>query len=403
MFRRLSGFLLPVFVLLLSVSLISLSFASAPDSLLDFEPLIPDDIFSDPANSSPVVPLAVSGYNVYAFTSTVNTSLAASTTVDSTNLSAGTCRVKSLANGTSVYGYRITIPASSVSGHLFVYGIFPAYYYGSAYSSFTTASGYPMFSLSYILSPSPVYPVGSYTGLPTYSSTASFDGVLYIPAHTASLYLYVYASANASSSASVGATALSSSFVTFVADVTYTSVLNTISSNTSTIASHASSISSNTATANTIANNTLSKITSIDNQIAALSSSLGPSAMDKFEDNYITKAESQLNDVEDAIFGTGSGPLSSLAPNDGYTGFASDVSEGFGFSGDSFNPSEFSSALNQFSGSSAVGPGGPWEFFSQSVSDELSGGSGVSAFSASAPPDQYIYDWLSRMEERMNN
>lgn len=89
-----------------------------------------------------------------------------------------------------------------------------------------------------------------------------------------------------------------------------------------------------------------------------------------------------------------------ILPNNGdVAGFVSDIQDGLGLSGSSFNPSEFAEALSAFGGSNATGTGGPWEFFTEDVARSLAG-FGPSPRSISGCDDDYIYEWLEMMQGR---
>lgn len=132
---------------------------------------------------------------------------------------------------------------------------------------------------------------------------------------------------------------------------------------------------------------------SIVSYLEDLSISAGtPSEMTKFEDAYIQSMAGQLSQVEDML-----GPQNTALPNGGdVAGFVSDIQDGLGLSGSSFNASDFSDAVSAFGQASAVQPGGPWEFFSQSVADSLSGDTQTVGLSY----DDYIYAWLEESQRR---
>lgn len=117
-----------------------------------------------------------------------------------------------------------------------------------------------------------------------------------------------------------------------------------------------------------------------------------PSEMQKFEDAYLQQQSNQLSQVESMM-----GSQNTALPNGGdFAGFVSDVQDGLGLSGSSFSASDFSSATSKFGDSSATGAGGPWEFFSGSVRDSLSGdSSSIGLFD-----DDYIYVWFDEMQRR---
>lgn len=117
-----------------------------------------------------------------------------------------------------------------------------------------------------------------------------------------------------------------------------------------------------------------------------------PSEMTKFEDAYIEAMSGQLSGVEHLI-----SPENTALPNNGdFVGFVTDIQDGLGINGSSFNAARFGSALSEFGSSDAVGSGGPWEFFSQAVADSLSGDISLVGLA----DDDYIYVWLDEMRRR---
>lgn len=117
-----------------------------------------------------------------------------------------------------------------------------------------------------------------------------------------------------------------------------------------------------------------------------------PSEMEKFEDAYLERMKDQLSKVEDMMSSE-----NTALPNGGdFAGFVSDVQNGLGVNGSSFNASDFAGATSKFGGSNATGPGGPWEFFSQSVQDSLAG----DLFTIDLADDDYIYAWLYEAQRR---
>lgn len=113
--------------------------------------------------------------------------------------------------------------------------------------------------------------------------------------------------------------------------------------------------------------------------------------MEQFESDYLDNFEGQISQTESAL--SSSNPA---LPNGGdIGGFVSDVSDGLGLSGSSFNASDFNSATSGFSGSSSTGLGGPWEFFTQGVADDLAG-DGPSSIDDFDP----IIAWMEQAERR---
>lgn len=117
-----------------------------------------------------------------------------------------------------------------------------------------------------------------------------------------------------------------------------------------------------------------------------------PSEMQKFEDAYLKAQSEQLDKIEQMLSSE-----NSALPNDGdIAGFASDIQDGLGVNGTSFDASAFNDAVSAFSGEAATAAGGPWEFFTQQVADSLSG----DAQPVGLNDDDYIYAWLEMMEGR---
>lgn len=117
-----------------------------------------------------------------------------------------------------------------------------------------------------------------------------------------------------------------------------------------------------------------------------------PSAMEQFEQKYLESMEDQLDKVESML-----SPDNPALPNNGdVAGFVSDIQDGLGLSGSSFNASEFAEATSAFGGTSATAAGGPWEFFTQAVADSLAGDTS----SVGLADDDYIYAWLDQMQGR---
>lgn len=117
-----------------------------------------------------------------------------------------------------------------------------------------------------------------------------------------------------------------------------------------------------------------------------------PSEMEKFESGYLDKMDNQLAQIEDMM-----SSANPALPNGGdVAGFASDVQGGLGVNGSSFDAAAFSEATSAFSGASATEAGGPWEFFTQSVADFLSG----DTMSVGLADDDYIYAWFDEMQRR---
>lgn len=136
-----------------------------------------------------------------------------------------------------------------------------------------------------------------------------------------------------------------------------------------------------------------STLSQIFTTLQSIGSSLGElSPMEQFENNYLENFGDQISQAEHAI-----SPSNPALPNGGdIGGFIGDVTSGLGLSGSSFSASDLNEAASGFSGSNATAPGGPWEFFTQGVSDSLSGDAPMSI------DDDYdpILSWLEESERR---
>lgn len=93
--------------------------------------------------------------------------------------------------------------------------------------------------------------------------------------------------------------------------------------------------------------------------------------LDKLVSGWQDNFSGQMEQVESGL--SSSNPA---LPNGGdIGGFVSEISDGLGIQGSSFSGTEFNSATSGFTGSDSTGIGGPWEFFTQGVADDLSGDS----------------------------
>lgn len=116
--------------------------------------------------------------------------------------------------------------------------------------------------------------------------------------------------------------------------------------------------------------------------------------MEQFESDYLENFEGQISQTESALSSS-----NSALPNGGDVGgFVSDVSEGLGLSGNSFSSSDFNAATGGFTGVDSIRVGGPWEFFTQGVADDLSG-DGPSTIDDIDP----IIAWMEQAERRRNS
>lgn len=126
--------------------------------------------------------------------------------------------------------------------------------------------------------------------------------------------------------------------------------------------------------------------------IQAIGNSQSSDPMRQFENNYLENFGDQIDKTEQAL-----SPANPALPNGGdIGGFVDDISSGLGLSGSSFSSSDFQSATGAFSGAESTGAGGPWEFFTQGVADDLSGDAPMSI------DDDYdpILAWFEQAERR---
>lgn len=365
-------FLALVFILSLAVSVFA-SFdrffvddvASYDDSYYEYD-FYYDDAFV--SNYSDFTPLTLpSGYSVTAF-------VGYSSSVDYNPVSYGTSSIKRIIYSnnaltliTLTFGYVITLPPTSQSGYVYVSGILPVYALSTTSTDVTNEWTSPPAGSTYIRYTAPMYYFLSDDFVPYTSDFSNFTdyspiGSFYVPAHDNAINLYAVSyyqqqrNNNTMTYYGAGAYMSPNASVYFIPDSSYQT-----SSDLSAI------------------------LDAINNQTTVIEND----PMSKFEDRYLTQQQDQLNQVEEML--TSANPA---LPNNGdFAGFASDISDGLGLSGSSFNPSDFSSATSKFGDTSSTSAGGPWEFFSQSVLDSLSG----DTYSVGLSDDDYIYAWLDDM------
>lgn len=365
----------PAFILALAVTLaVSVGVLAADDYYGS------DGVFADYG----IMPLAtVSDFPVFAFCTT-STEVASTSTFTAGNLRLYTPSSYSVSN---FFGYSIRIGPSYSDGYLHVLGLRPAFRWtGGTSGSWTTTSisgsnvitgpSYYFFSPS---SDAYLRLVGQSFGSTDDRAPYGFqqlDGsTIYVPAHSGTIYLYVGTSISPTSgtSYSMGAIYESGGSITWRP--------NPVSS----LDSNLKSLSGSVAT-----ESTLSKILSSLSSLVGSVGGLTP--LEQFESDYLDNFSDQLSKTEEAL-----SPSNSALPNGGdIGGFIDDVSSGLGLSGSSFNPSEFESATSGFSGVDSIGVGGPWEFFTQAVADDMAGDSPMSLDLDYDP----ILAWLERAEGR---
>lgn len=143
----------------------------------------------------------------------------------------------------------------------------------------------------------------------------------------------------------------------------------------------------------------------IQTSVDAIKNSLSggsQSPMDKFESDYLTNFQNQVNKTEDYI-----GSSSPVLPNNfvsssgGGSSFVDSVKDNIGLSSDSLDMSDFANASQSFSGSASTGDGGMWQFFTQEVADSMAtGGTATIGLDDALPSDfeSELSKWLEDSE-----
>lgn len=374
---------LPAFILAVATTLFVTVGALAADDYFGG-----DGVFAEAG----IMPLAsISGYTVDAFCSYQynqnSTTPGVTNFFTSSSLTSGNCQVYGVGGsiGSRRYGFRVTIPASSVPGTLSIVGLAPALVGGT---NSGTISGWTSVSVSSggLGSGASSYFLGSSSTLLTVTgsdqSYPPFDGSIYIPAHSSTFYLYVFSSVQATNSTNwlMGAVYYSGATLSFTPDSSVS-----IGSTLSQILTAINNVNTSTQVTTQAVNGTTQAVNNLlqDQQNAPAR---------KAEDSFIGKFGSQIDKVEDAL-----SPSNPALPNGGDVGgFTSDLSDGLGLSGSSFSASDLNNAAAGFSGAEATAVGGPWEFFTQVVADDMSGDSPMSVALDYDP----ILAWLERAEGR---
>lgn len=159
--------------------------------------------------NSIVIPVGASqvvDYNVSAFVGGNSTS----GTSSSTSLSPGSAYL--FGSPTPVGGYSIQIPPNEQSGYLIVAGISPIRTTSSPGSGWVSASSYSYEVPYYFLST-----VSGYGYNPP-GIMEPFSGIVYVPAHSVTLYLNVYGYNNSTAASYWGAQRFTRATIQFVAD-----------------------------------------------------------------------------------------------------------------------------------------------------------------------------------------
>lgn len=351
-----------------------------------------DGVFAD-AGIMPIISLG--GYTVDVFYS--SSSGTASSFYTDSSLSPGQMRVYRDANTrTSVnWGYVVTIPANSRSGYLDILGLFPVTCQNSSsvgWLNVNPSSSTPIYyPVSYFLSTVKSYVSYNvwstgYGPTPTFLANA-YSPHVYVPAHTNTLYLFVFSTDGGTHNFTSGAYYTSNASISFTPDPVDSS--STLSSILTAINNVNTSVKSTT----TAVNGTTQAVNGTTQSVKDLLSDQQNAPARKAEDSFIGKFGGQIEQVEDAL-----SSFNPALPNGGdIGGFTSDLSDGLGLSGSSFSVSDLNDAAAGFSGPEATGVGGPWEFFTQTVVDDLSGDF-VSMFDVDALDP--ILVWFERAEGR---
>lgn len=139
-------------------------------------------------------------------------------------------------NATTVYGYYVAIPPNTQSGYLIVAGYYPVRSTVTGSGWFTPSTYYLSRPTYYFSSNAPTV-VSNESAVPDY-----FDGIVYVPAHTSTIYLVVY---SGGASGRNGVYCASNSFINFIPDTggaDYSSILQQILTQLQNLKSEASNI-----------------------------------------------------------------------------------------------------------------------------------------------------------------
>lgn len=148
-----------------------------------------------------------------------------------------------------------------------------------------------------------------------------------------------------------------------------------------------------------LASTTNPTLKAIQTSVDAIKNSLSggsQSPMDKFESDYLTNFQNQVNKTEDYL-----GSSSPVLPNNfvsssgGGSSVVDTLTDGFGLSSSVFDGSDFDSAVNQIGGQASVNEGGPWYFFTEGVMSGMETGS-----ASSVSDDDWLEAWVSDAERR---
>lgn len=204
-------------------------------------------------------------------------------------------------NGSATYvhvggGYRLLIPPNDVSGYLIVAGNYPVYMASTNTSSWITSGSPIIMSSYYSLSSSPNY---------IDRLLEPFTGIVYIPAHTETLYLYVGQTFDrevSSNSTAYGAMRTSYAIDYFIPDTggaDYSALLQTINAS---IQSVYQALLANGQTESAISDKLVEMANTLQSVLSALQSSGGDvSSIVSALDDVNTKLQSTLDQITSSV------------------------------------------------------------------------------------------------------
>lgn len=281
-------------------------------------------------------------------------------------------------NNDQYYGFRIDIPPSSVPVILSVIDIYPSIHFAAGVNGFQAVSAdrrEPFYVfLSGVYNPGKMDFTSGVARRDYFSELVSNECNVFVPAHSSTLYLFGVCYHSGGYRYPMGA-----------------------------YSGPKSSITATPASNSQILEYQLNQLKDISGKLDKLASSAGQSAMDKFAGNYLDKfgggassggSGGQIGKTEGFMDGS-QGNL----PNGGDVGgFASDIQNSMGIKGDKFNSQEYSQAVGGLSGSSASGDGGPWQFFTDEVANDMATGGGARYGRRKSDPMEELQDWIANSE-----
>lgn len=291
------------------------------------------------------------------------------------------------------YGIRVAIPANASPSYLSVSGFCSAFSDNFASNSWKTAT---YSSSTDRLSAFEYYYVSS--AFPSYADWFKTENIwsgepVFIPAHTGTIYLYLFSYGRYTNSVTYSTMGLG------VYRMSTSSIYLTGGPATDITLQASNTLLTAIRNALTSTGGTNPTLKAIQTSVDAIKNSLSggsQSPMDKFESDYLTNFQNQVNKTEDYI-----GSSSPVLPNNfvsssgGGSSVVDSLSDGFGLSSDSFNESDFNGAVDQLGGSASVNEGGPWYFFTEGVMSGMETGS-----ASSVSGDDWLEAWVSDAERR---